>query len=696
MRVALLTFVLCVLPLRLWPQFATGTITGVVKDPTGAVIPGASVTVTEQQTGAAVKVLSQHDGSFTAPNLAPASYILAVEAGGFKRLVIEGLKVDVGSILTQDLILEVGGTTESVQVTGRTSLVETNSGAVGTTVTVSHVLEMPLVDRNVFTLVNMAPGAYMSAGLVSLGGGRLQSAQPLVDGVNNTRGGLGANGIELSPPVESMQEFKVEMNSFGAEFGHTNGGVVNAVTRSGSNQFHGNVYEFLRNDKLDAKGWGNDALPPLRRNNFGGTLGGPIRKNKTFFFYNLDYLVQHDGVSTTRNVGLPVWRTGDFSTATRDANGRAVLTPIYDPNTGTGTFTNPLNTTPFPNNVIPQSRIDPVAAKAVKYVPDPNRPPNDPFNFTGNWQENTVNPTTRGYHTARVDHELTGNTKLFVRYILTSPDDNPTAYSRGYGVADPAGLTINNRRQNAAVNMTHLFSPTRFVNFTMGVNRVYIDRKSGDCCATNYGKLLGLPNVPGEVFPLFSIGVGNVPVTAFGAAGNANRIASFTNWDDIANFTDIHGQHTLKYGIQYSRFGGNDSQPGHTQRELERQRAVYARHHRHRCHRRQQRHQPGGLSPGPPERDHGVGVAEHRQAFPGIRRLLPGRLARHPAADAESRTALRHRKSRLRGRRADEQLQSLGAKPAGRNGRYSGQRHRRGYLSQPERAGQISLELEQA
>jgi hypothetical protein len=546
------------LAVRLWSQVATGTITGVVKDSTGAVILAANVTVTEQQTGTAVSVKSQHDGAYTVPNLSPADYRVVAEVAGFKRLVIDGLKVDVGSILTQDLVLEVGGTTESIQVSGHTSLVETTNGEVGTTVQVSHVLEMPLVDRNVFNLVNLVPGSFSSAGLVSIGGGRLQTAQALVDGVNNTRGGLGANGIELSPPVEAMQEFKVEVNSFGAEFGHTNGGVVNAVTRSGTNKFHGNVYEFLRNDKLDAAGWGVDALPPLRRNNFGGTIGGPIRKNKTFFFYNLDYLLQHDGVSTTRNVGLPAWRTGDFSTATRDAGGRAAPVVIYDPSTGTGTFATPINTTPFPNNIIPTSRLDPVAVKAMTYLPAPNRTPNDPFNNTGNWQENTINTTTRAYHTIRIDHELTDATKFFFRYILTQPEDNLTGYSKGYGVADPAGLFIHNRRQNLAVNMTHLFSPTRFVNFTAGVNRVYIDRKSGNCCATNYGKLFGLPNVPGEAFPLFNFGGGLVPVAAIGAAGNANRIASFTNWDYIANFTDIRGKHTLKYGGQYSRFGAND------------------------------------------------------------------------------------------------------------------------------------------
>src|SRR6266852_4552640 len=155
------------------------------------------------------------------------------ESAGFKRLVIEGLKVDVGSVLTQDMA------------------VETANGEVGTTVQVSHVLEMPLVDRNVFNLVNLVPGSFSSAGGVSIGGGRIQSGLYQVDGVNNTRGGLGTTSIEMTPPVESMQEFKVEVNSFGAEIGHTSAGAVNAVTKSGTNQFHGGLYEFLRNDAFD-------------------------------------------------------------------------------------------------------------------------------------------------------------------------------------------------------------------------------------------------------------------------------------------------------------------------------------------------------------------------------------------------------------------------------------------------------------
>ena len=501
------------LPVSVWAQAgSTGAITGTVKDPTGAVIPNANVTVVEEQTGTATAVKTQADGTFFVPSLLPATYRVTVESAGFKRMVIDRLKVNVETTLTQDVVLEVGAAAESIEVLGRSSLVETASGDVGTTVQVSHVLEMPLVDRNVFNLVNLVPTASLNNGYLIIGGGRAQSALSMVDGVQNTRGGLAVTNSELSPPVDSMQEFKVEVSSFGAEYGHTAAGLVNAVTKTGTNAFHGSLYEFVRNNNFDAAGWGADSPPPLHRNNFGGTIGGPIRKNKTFFFYNLDYLLDHEGVTNTRNVGLPQWRTGDFSNATRDAAGKAAAVAIYDPNTGTGTPLNPIADTPFPGNIIPSSRLDPVAVKALTYIPDPNRPANDPLSQAGNWQQNSVNTATTGYHPFRVDHELTDKTKIFVREILTQPETTLTGYTQGYGVADPNGLLIHNRRQNIAINATHLFTPTRFVNYTMGMSRVYIHRTSGDCCSKNYGQILGIPNVPGEVFPLFTIAGGTVPV----------------------------------------------------------------------------------------------------------------------------------------------------------------------------------------
>ena len=554
------------LPIGLSAQVTRGSVTGVIQDPTGAVIPGVAVSVVNQATGTKSEVQSGLAGVYFAPQLMPGTYTVSASAKGFKHLTIEGLKIDVGTTLTQDLKMEVGDVTQRVEVTGQTNLVETTSGRVGTTVQINQVLELPLTDRNVFTLINLVPGGFfkyipgdnpMNAFLAgtSLGGGRTQSAVGLLDGINNTRGGFAMHTIEMAPPADAMQEFKVEVNNLSAEYGRSSGGVVNAVTKSGTNKFHGTAYEYLRNDKLDAAGWGNDRKPPLRRNNFGATVGGPIKKDRTFFFYNFDGLRQRLASVVTRDVGLPEWRRGDFSTLTRDAGGRAAFVPIHDSESGTGTFTSPRGTLQFPGNVIPSARLDPVAVKAVSYLPTPNRPPNNPFNQTGNWQLNRSNPVTRDFHIGRVDHEWSDSTKMFVRYILNAPERDFTQLLKDFGPTDLANSN-DNRHQNIALNVTHLFSPSFFLTFSAGVNRVRARSFSGPpCCETNWGNELGLRGVPGLTFPVFDIRGGLVPVGQIGGGGL--RMPTNTNPEVTGNFTRIRGNHTLKFGGQHSRFTGN-------------------------------------------------------------------------------------------------------------------------------------------
>ena len=564
MGMRVLLFVLFCTQSALLAQVAAGSLTGTVRDTSGAVIPGARVTILQEATGQSQVAVTQSNGVYLVPNLVPGDYQVAVLADGFKQLQIRGLKVDVGSTLTQDATLDLGQVNETISVEGQTSLVDTTSGQVGTTIQTSYVLEMPLASRNVFTLVNLVPGAFYKGSDISLGGGRTRSAQILIDGVTSSRGGVAAQQVDLTPPVDSMQEFKVEVNAMGAENGRSAAGAVNAVTRGGSNRFSGSFYEFVRNDMFDAAGWNNDDKPPLRRNNFGATIGGPIRRNKTFFFYNYDGLRDRTSSVVTRNVGLPEFRTGNFSGATRDAGGRAVPVVIYDPNTGTGDFGNPRSTTPFPDNTIPTARFDSVAVKTATFIPKANRAPNNPFNFAGNWQQSRPDSTLRDYHIGRIDHELGANTRIFGRYIVTLPETDTTAYSSDYGVADADGLLINNRRQNFALNGTHVFAPTLVLNATAGFNRVFIHRRSGDCCDTNYGQLFGLPNVPGEVFPRLNFGGGLTPVTEIGAVGNANRIAALNTFDYTVRLSKVRGAHTFKMGAQYTRYGGNElarSQP---------------------------------------------------------------------------------------------------------------------------------------
>ena len=544
-------------------QTAGGRMTGIVKDSSGAVIPGADITVTQQATNSVSAAKTQADGVYLIPSLAAGTYSVWAEAAGFKRTKIDGLKVDAGSTLTQDLKLEVGQVTEVLVVTGQTTLVDTATGQVGTSIQVTHVLEMPFADRNVFNLINLVPGAFFAAAAddpanqymanVSVGGSRFQNTRATLDGVNNTRGGLGIGNVEVAPPVDSVQEFKVQVSSMSAEYGQGTGGLVSAVTRSGTNQFHGTFYEYLRNDHFDALGWGNDTQPPLRRNNFGATVGGPIRPNRTFFFYNYDGLRSITPTTRTRDVGLPAWKAGDFSTATRDAGGRAALVPIYDPETGTGTFGAPRGTLPFAGNRIPSSRLDPVAVKAVGYLPNANRAPNNPYNFSGNWQENQRRIFRRDFSVGRIDHELSGATKLFGRFVISRPEDQTTEYLAGWGPADQNGNAQSNRRQNVAVNLTHILSPALFLNVTSGYNRVGISNAGGDCCETNYAQLLGIKNAPGgETFPGFAIGGGLVPVSQIGSGG-PNRIAGFTNFDLSGDLTKMAGGHTLKFGVTHTR-----------------------------------------------------------------------------------------------------------------------------------------------
>ena len=552
------------LPTIAWGQGAGGTVNGTVSDATGAVIPGALIAIMNAETGVVTETETGINGVYTVPNMPPGEYNITASADGFKTVEVSGLRLNVASEITQAFALEIGAVTETVEVSAQQLQIQTTSGSVGGTVSTEQIQELPLPNRDIFNLVNLVPGAFRSEsnGNISIGGGRTRSAGSFIDGVNNTRGGLGVQNVEMAPPVDSMQEFKVEVNSMGAEYGRSSAGVVQALTRSGTNNWNGSIYHFVRNDAFDAAGWNQDFKPKLRRNNGGVSIGGPIAKNQTFIFYNVDFYREKLGIVRTRSVGLPEARTGDFSRATRAAGGNAVPVVIYDPLTRqSGSFTRPRGSVPFANNIIPTDRLDPVSVKAISYLPMPNRTPNNILNQAGNWRESADRDRNRDYHTVRLDHNYSEKWRTFLRLILAEPDDTLTGYAAGYGVADPNGLAILNRRQNWGLNNTYTFSPNFFMTSVIGFNRVSVDRKSGDCCETNYADVLGIPGLErgGEVFPRMNIQGGRgAPMTQFGAAGNANRIAVFTNFDYEANFTRIMGNHTFKFGGKYTAYQGNE------------------------------------------------------------------------------------------------------------------------------------------
>lgn len=531
-----------------------GSINGVITDTSGAAIPGAKVTIVNTSTGQETSLESVADGSYTIPQVLPGTYHVRVEMASFKRANADAVKVDINQNVAVNVTLEVGATTETVTISSRAQMLETVAGTVGHTVNNDQISELPLNGRNVFDLVSLTPGSFRLGGEVSIAGGRTSSAMAMLDGTMNSRGGIAAQGIEMNPPVDSMQEFRVEANSFSAQYGRSNAGIVNATTRSGGNEFHGTLYEFVRNNRLDSRGWNADEKAPLRRNQFGGTMGGRIARNKSFFFYNEDVYRERRGVVRTRTVPLSAWRQGDLSAVTRQVNSPAgaTATPliVYDPATG--------QRTPFPGNRIPASQLDPVALKTVSFVPLPNRTPDNPITQGGNWQENASDPTDRNYHTARIDHSFSDRLKVFGRLLLAMPDRGNTGGTTGFGVADTDAINIRNRRMNIALNATYVVSPSLFVTMRAGGNRASVLR-AGLGFGEGWPEKLGVNGVAQDTFPRFNMSNGLVPTTNFGTPGNQNRRAGFTTTEYHADFANIRGQHSLKFGGDYMRFNANEA-----------------------------------------------------------------------------------------------------------------------------------------
>jgi hypothetical protein len=561
---ALLSLLGLALPASLWAQTERGSITGLVKDSSGAVIVGATITVTNLGTNATFAAKSQADGGYLVPDLLPAFYNISGEASGFKRLTVTGLKLDAGSTLTQDLSLEVGAVSQSISVTGTTSLVNTSSGSMTADINLSNILELPMRDRLVLGVLNLVPGVYFVGGSenpdnnysVQIGppGTRGQNeAFAQSDGMDN--GISGEIGMTRSdPPPDDVQELQVNAFNESAEYGTTASFQVNMVTKSGTNAFHGDAYDVMRNGALDANLWNNLAHPPLHRNQLGGTIGGPILKNKLFFFAGFERVWNRIGSTDTANLGLLNFRTGDFSNAIGAVKGAAQVIPIYDPTTGLQFQCNGVL------NVICPARIDPVAANVVKYMPLPNHAPTNSLNNGGNWLSDPIQPYDEPWVTGRVDYNLSSKTKLFVRNFLYI--QNYYGYG-GSGAADPAwgpAAAIQakfQRNQNYVMNVTHLFSPTFFLDFTVGFGRVRAASGNTVPSGIDFPTKLGLQNFPAHnnTFGSFNISGGGanlVPVDGLGNTSDTLGIAG--EWSFAPNFTKIIHSHTMKFGVLHNRY----------------------------------------------------------------------------------------------------------------------------------------------
>ena len=545
-------------------QQGGGTISGSVTDSQGAAISGAAVEVKSVATNAVFSAVTNTSGFYTAPSLAVAEYEVAAQFEGFKRAVRSGITLQVNQTARIDIVLEIGEVVETIEVVGEAPLVQSDTSTLGEVIERRRMVELPINGRGALALTLLTAGVVSNAGPLNSGFGdrgiqisslsingspNSMNAQ-MLDGNNNILSYVGEVGVP--PAVDSVEEFKVQSGTMSAEFGFTAGGTINLVTRSGTNQIHGTAYEFLRNDKLDARNTFSSTKLPLRYNQFGASVGGPIIKDRTFGFFNWEEYRLNQSRPSIRNVPTAAWRAGDFSDL-RTSSG--ALVPIFDPAT---TRANPdgggLIRDQFPNNAIPRERFDPVSTNILAFWPEPNQAPSNSFTQQNNFLFSGPRTVKWSQWNFKIDHRFSDSNSMFFRYTQ--------ARHRPFGsdiFTDPTvGRTRNDDQtnRNAIISDTHTFSPTFINHLRIGVMRQLFDFVAVSA-NLDWPERLGLPPiVPQTQFPQVRLG-------RFGIIGGQalGRRGSF-NWDIQNMTTKIAGNHTIKIGVNYRDLFGANRQGG--------------------------------------------------------------------------------------------------------------------------------------
>lgn len=495
-------------------QETRGTITGIVTDSQGAVLPGAAVTVTNTATNTSTSTVTTGDGVYTVPFLTPGRYTVAAEVAGFKKLVREGIEVRVGDRITLNLTLEPGGVQEIVTVSAENvPQIDAASATFGQVIDRRRVSELPLADGNPFALARLAPGvSVFGTGFLGTGTQPFSTTDPSSITTNGATGGNeftldGApntvderpqtgNRIGQQPPADAVQEFKVTTSSFDAQQGHTAGASIDVAIRSGTNNFRGTLYEFVRNDVLGANNFftnrsaslgldenGKAKRPARRYNRFGGTIGGPIYfpsfgagdrwyysgRDRTFFFFSYEGIRTKTPMADVITVPTPAQHRGDFS----------ALLPlgirIYDPLTARREGSRIVRS-PFANNIIPSERISPVARAYLQFFPLPNQP----GDAQGRNNFATVFSSDNVYDwlLARVDHTISDRQKFFVRYSRgerTETDENRTGITNGIKAT---GFREERVTNNGIYDHVYTLTPTTILNVRAGFARFYNPERS--------------------------------------------------------------------------------------------------------------------------------------------------------------------------------------------------------------------------
>ena len=478
-------------------QAVTGTIVGTVTDSTGAIVSGAKVTISNTGTGLTRTFVSDKAGEYTAPSLPTGTYVVTAEMAGFKTAALSGVELGVSQRVRIDVALELGAMTESVTIEAATPLLQTSSSELGTTVVEEQIQTLPLNGRNFVSLTRTVPGvlrgipganidgagslAWRASASFSANGQRARDNNYMLDGVDNNETWL--QTVVLFPSVDSLDEFKLQTSTYSAEFGRSLGGVVNLQIKSGTNSYRGSGYEFHRNDAFDANNFFNNRAgrpkPDFNQNQFGGTLGGPVFKDKTFFFFDYQGHREEQGQTFLSTVPSELMRQGNFSELTR---------PIYDPVTGQ----------PFQGNIIPSNRWDSASTNILNELyPPPNTTGSRGTSGqqVNNYLINPVKERQDNQFDLKVDHNLTANNRFFSRYSYEKTHRlQPATLPHGDAGATFGAGDGNIKAQGFAFNDTHSFGSNWLNEFRFGWTSIKFFMTSIDY-GENLADKMGIPGI---------------------------------------------------------------------------------------------------------------------------------------------------------------------------------------------------------
>jgi carboxypeptidase family protein len=501
-----------------WSQSFQASITGAVKDTSGAVVPAAELTATNIATGLSFSTTSNETGIYRFANLPPAQYRIACTVAGFKRFEEGPVTLQVNQVLEINPQLQPGEMTERVTVTAAPAALETASATVGQIVTTRNIENLPLNVRDALALVGLTPGVTFGGNFgngggtdvgrgfyksdFNVGGGRSGYQEVLIDGAPDTTGDRGLSVVE--PPVDSVQEFKVQANSYDAQFGRTSGGIVNVITKGGTNELHGVAYDFERHSVLDANNFFNNRagikLPSFQRHQFGGNVGGPILANKLFFFGDYEGLRQGYPQTKVSTVPTALQRAGDFS---QTVTSNRQLIQIYDPLSNVTQPNGTIQRTAFTGNRIPTSRINPVAAATLALYPLPNTTGTNITN-QNNYTYSADSVTNSDKYDLRADANFTDNTRMFARFSRQQDTRlQPGVMPQPIG----GGRAVTDYFTQAVADVTHVFSPTLIADAQFSFSRA-LGIQYGLSRGFNNSSL-GFPsayaNLIADQFPIFNI-----------------------------------------------------------------------------------------------------------------------------------------------------------------------------------------------